>query len=63
MNNLNNIKYFVFCSGKTGSKTLLHGFMNKFGQESALHVHSANHFEEGDCKYGNLKLLKVDITK
>jgi hypothetical protein len=63
MNNLNNIKYFVFCSGKTGSKTLLHGFMNKFGQESALHVHSANHFEEGHRKYGNVKNIIIENSK
>jgi len=40
MRDFSKIKYFIYCSGKTGSKTLHHGFSKKFGGNSCLHIHS-----------------------
>jgi hypothetical protein len=63
MKRLDNVKYFIFCSGKTGSKTLLGGIKNRFGYNSALHVHSTPHFNSGYKKHGNLKDLIINNSK
>ncbi len=63
INRLDSVKYFIFCSGKTGSKTLLGGIKNKFGYNSALHVHSSSHFEGGHKNKGRLKDLIIKNSK
>lgn len=40
MKDFSKIKYYIYCSGKTGSKTLYHGFSKKFGPEKCLHIHT-----------------------
>jgi hypothetical protein len=60
VNKLDNIKYFVFCSGKTGSRTLFGGMKNKFGSNSVIHVHGTPHFNTMHHRYGNLKDLIIN---
>ena len=59
MSRLDNIKYFVFCSGKTGSRTIEEGLRKKFKPDSVLHVHSTLHFEEAHKNKGSLKGLII----
>jgi len=63
MKSLNNIKFFVFCSGKTGSKTLTHSLQQKFGNDRVLHVHSSPHFIGSHPMYGSLKDLMINNSK
>jgi hypothetical protein len=59
MRKLDNIKYFVFCSGKTGSTTIVNGLNKKFGHNSVLHVHGTAHFEGAHKNKGSLKDLII----
>lgn len=63
MKNLSNVKYFVFSSGKTGSKTLVHALSRKFGYDKVIHVHSAQHFKNGHPRYGDVKELMIENAK
>jgi hypothetical protein len=63
VNKLDNIKYFVFCSGKTGSRTLFGGMKNKFGSNSVIHLHSTAHFKGGHPKHGDVKKLITENSK
>jgi hypothetical protein len=63
MKNLKKVKYFIFCSGKTGSQTLSHGFIKKFGNDSFLHVHSDSHFKQAYPTYGDIKNILIENSK
>jgi len=63
MKSLNNIKFFVFCSGKTGSRTLTHSLQQKFGNDKVLHVHSTPHFAGSHPKHGSLKDIIIRSSK
>lgn len=56
----NYFKYFVFSSGKTGSKTLEKSIKN-VGR--VLHVHSGGHFKEGRKSKQTLKEVIINSSK
>lgn len=63
MKNLDNVKYFVFSGGKTGTRTLVESISKKFGNYSVAHIHSAQHFKNGHPRYGNVKDLMISNSK
>jgi len=63
MKNLEDVKYFVFSSGKTGSKILVDSISKNFGVNSTVHVHSSQHFKDGHPRYGDVKQLMIDNSK
>lgn len=54
MVNLNQIKYFVFCCGKTGSSSLVKSLQHYFGFNSTIQVHGNNQFQEFYKKNENI---------
>lgn len=61
--NLNGVKYFVFCSGKTGTTTLVKSFKKKFGDQTTLHVHSQEEFNKTHPNNGLIKNLIENNSK
>lgn len=55
---LDMIKYFIFCSPKTGSTTLTKAFEKRFGKSSVFHLHSNQTF----IRKMEEKKLKVDFN-
>lgn len=63
MKNLDNVKYFVFSGGKTGTRTLVESISKRFGGHSVAHIHSAQHFKNGHPRYGDVKELMITNSK
>jgi hypothetical protein len=58
-----NVQYFVFCSGKTGTNTLFNSLQKKFGDNLVLRAHNDRNFRINNPGYGHLKDLIIKNSK